>query len=172
MIRPYLLCDWNSTGQNQKAGIITHIKSTYNYTLQDSDFAEWDIDLSAKIGISRGEWDNVWSNEAIFRTAPAYPYFREAMRKLSAKYRIIILTSCACGPDVCRAWFVQNDIPFSEVIWTQNKCAFGGLLIDDSPSVLKARYEQSLMTVAFSQPWNSEFDKFPKLHGWQQVAAA
>lgn len=169
MLHPHLLVDWNSTIQNQKLGIIRHIKTEYNFTLHDSDFSQWDIDLSSKIGISRDDWLSVWSNEQIFSTSPAYEYAQGALAKLSAKYRIIILTSCACGPDICKRWFVQNDIPFSEVIWTSNKCNYGGLLIDDSPSVLRARYEQSLMTVAFSQAWNRDFDKFPKIYGWQQI---
>ncbi len=168
-MRPHILIDWNSTLQNQKAGIISYIQTTYNVTLTDSDFSKWDVDLSGKIGISKEEWLSVWSNEHIFRTAPAYEYAQGALAKLSAKYRIVILTSCACGPDICRGWFVQNDMPFDEIIWTQNKCNFGGLLIDDSPTVLRARYEQKLMTVAFSQGWNRGLEMFPKIYGWQQI---
>lgn len=166
---PHILIDWNSTIQNQKAGIITHVKQAYNYNLIDDDFAEWDIDLSSRIGISRDEWLSVWANEQIFRTAPPYPGAREALTRLATRYQVIILTSAACGPELCRWWFRQNRIPFSEIIWTKNKCHFGGLLIDDSPAVLAARYEQQLMTMAYSQGWNRGFDKFPRLNGWEQL---
>lgn len=168
-MKPHILIDWNSTVQNQKQGIIWLARLNWAVTLTDADFAGWDIDLSARIGISRDEWLSVWRSEWVFLASPAYPYAAEALARLREKYRVIILTSAACGPDLCRWWFNHNHIPYDEIMWTGNKCAFGGLLVDDSPAVLKSRYEQSLMTVAFDQPWNRNFSKFPRLTGWGQI---
>lgn len=166
---PHILIDWNSTIQNQKQGIIWLAHFRWAANLKDSDFSEWDIDLSSRLGVSREEWLSVWSNEWVFLASPPYLAAAEALGRLRQKYRIVVLTSAICGPDLCRRWLNENDIPHDEVIWAANKCGFGGLLVDDSPTVLRSRYEQKLMTVTFDQPWNRTFTKFPRLTGWGQI---
>lgn len=166
---PILFLDWNSTVQYHLHGIRQYLSKTYGAILRDEDFSEWDIDLSQKVGINRQEYLSVWSNEEVFRNSPPMPGAAQALAKLSQKYRLIILTSAACGPELCQEWFTQHKLPYSDIIWTQDKTAYDGLLIDDSPKVLEARHKAELNTVCFHQPWNRYFSDFPRLLSWREL---
>jgi len=160
---PIIAVDLNNTLMNQIAGIARASKGR----LTVSDFDKWDVDLSAKMGMSQERYlDWAWANPYTEMLSPSFP---GAARKLAAikrmGFQIWIVTATVLSPENIEGWLGCNGMTWDKIIKTQDKRGIGSVLIDDSPKTIEAFIKENLPVLRYALPWNSHLKQVPGV-GW------
>lgn len=110
----------------------------------------------------------------LFWEGDPYPDAVETIQNLSEDHRIVIVTSRNFlgyekeSEAATTYWLKSNNIPFDELILTDDKTGRGlDLLLDDSPHIIKAAVEVGENAVFFDAPHNSHIDH-PRVKSWKE----
>lgn len=156
---PIVAVDLNNTIMDQIGGIVRASKGRLNR----ADFAQWDVDLSAKMGMSREAylkwaWQNPYSellSEPFPGTAPAL------WRVKLTRVQIWIATASVLSLADIRGWLNWHGIPHDRIIKTSDKAGLGDVLIDDSPTTCEKFYQAGLPILRYRLAWNEHLAHVP-----------
>jgi hypothetical protein len=149
---PTIVVDLNNTLMDQIAGIVRLSKGH----LTASDFAEWDIDNSSKLGISKEEYLRfAWKNSYAELLSPSFTGASEAMIRFKwAGIRLVIATASNLSLSEIEWWLNSHLIPFDRIVKTSDKRGMGHLLIDDSPVTCELFHREGLPILRYEIGWN------------------
>jgi len=157
--RPTVAIDLDNTLLDQISGIVRASKGR----LTPADFATWDADNSAKMGMSRDQylaW--AWQNPYSELLSPPFPNAdRQLCRLKRAGVAIWIVTATVLSEKEIGGWLWCNGIFFDKIIKTQDKRGLGDILIDDSPSTCAAFYDAGLPILRYRLAWNEHLGHVP-----------
>lgn len=161
--------DWNCTLHDQPSSIAAAVYRVYGKVLRPSDFDRWDPPIGAKIGVDNDTFTRwAWTDETIQRTARPYPLARESLKLLhAAGHMIKVVTSTSC-PHLVEGWMNKWQIPYDEIVCTQDKGAvFWDLLIDDNPKTLDDLFMAGRPVIRFGGVhWNRHLTYIPGANSW------
>jgi hypothetical protein len=150
---PVVAVDLNNTLMNQIAGIARASKGR----LKVKDFDEWDVDLSAKMGMTKSrylEW--AWSNPYTEMSSPAFTGAARGLASIKrAGWQIWIVTASVLTLGNIEGWLGCNGMAWDRIIKTQDKRGIGNVLIDDSPRTCQQFFDEGLPILRYELPWNS-----------------
>ena len=157
--------DLNDTLMNSRDAICLASKGK----LQPSDFTVWDTPFGDKLQMTdrmAQEW--AYQNPELQMAARPNERAKEAMDWLKEHNIFIRIVTATCLEiDQIVEWLERYNLPFDDVIKSANKIS-SNLLIDDSPTTIKARNELGLETIAFSQAWNRD-QPGDRLYNWYDL---
>lgn len=144
--------DLNNTLMNQISGICRASKGR----LTPADFAEWDVDLSDKMGMSKDQYLSwAWANPYTELLSPAFDGAAQAVQAMKRNGATIwIATASHLSELEIKWWLNWHCVPFDKVIRTNDKRGLGDVLIDDSPVTCKTFYDEGLPILRFDLAWN------------------
>lgn len=158
---PILAVDLNNTLMDQIAGIVRASKGR----LTRADFAGWDVDNSAKMGMSKEQylawaWQNPYSE---LLSPPFHNADRQLFRLHRAGVKIWIVTATVMNEKEIAGWLWCNGIVFDRIIKTRDKVGIGDLLIDDSPTTCEQFYSDGLPILRYRLAWNEHLGHIPAI---------
>lgn len=158
---PILAIDLNNTLMDQIAGIVRASKGR----LTRADFSEWDVDNSAKMGMSKARylawaWQNPYSE---LLSPPFHNADRQLFRLHQAGVKIWIVTATVMSDREIAGWLWCNGIIFDRIIKTKDKRGIGDLLIDDSPTTCEQFYSSGLPILRYRLAWNEHLSHIPAI---------
>jgi hypothetical protein len=148
---------------DQIAGIIRLSKGR----LCRADFARWDIDNSAKMGLTREAYlEFAWRNPYAELLSPVFPGAARDMQQISrAGIMIVVATGSNLSMCEIQNWLDWNLIPWDRIVKTTDKRGLGHVLIDDSPLTCEAFYREGLPVLRYALAWNSHLHYIQAV-GW------
>lgn len=161
---PVLAVDLNNVVMDQIGGIVRASKGR----LKVSDFDQWDIDLSGKMGMSKERYLSwAWANPYSELLSEPFPNAAQSLWRIKrGGIQIWIVTASVLSRNDIRGWLGCNGIPFDAIIKTQDKRGIGDVLIDDSPITCQKFFDEGLPILRFELSWNQHLTNIKGVR-WQ-----
>lgn len=173
-----VLADFNT-------GWMRRYNREFGTQLEASMVRQWDgLELLTHFGSMAEFWD--WARGEVhstFRDAPALPGAVEAVRRISLRHRLVIVSSkfeWAIADSL--AWLADHAVPAREVHFLWDKSLAGcDIYLDDAPHQLRALVAASPRATVcrMVHPWNDPLPGVEDIHSWpefeelvERVAAA
>jgi uncharacterized protein len=167
--------DLDGVVANFTLGWVLRYNADHGTTIAEADVTAWGAMLELTHFSSMSEfwrWVANGDGPSLFRSLPTYPDAVPALRLLATGHDIVILTTKPSFAETdTELWLADNDIPFSELHFTEEKWRIPcDVYLDDAPHQIAelALQRPDRIVCRFVRPWNDPHPGARDIHDWDE----
>jgi len=171
--------DLDGVVANFTEGWVTRYNEDFGASLSPEDVTTWGAMTEIAHFADMEEfwsWAAASSRPTIFRHLPLYPGALDAIKRLSARHDIVIVTAKpnARADEDTRAWIADVGLPASEVHITEEKWRIDcDVYLDDAPHQLRelTLHRPDRVVCRFVRPWNQPYPGTRDVRDWDEFVS-